>query len=81
MHLFACEQVFTYLDRWCKTHKFDGDGKKVAPIYLIFVVDGRIDPYKKNRNYGHELKRKKIDALRRKLKDNASALDAGDLHR
>ena len=81
MHLFGCEQVFTFLDRWCKTHKFDGDGKKVAPIYLIFVVDGRIDPCKQNRNYVHELKKKKIAALSRQLKEKTSAIDAKDLQR
>ena len=85
MRLFVCTQVFAYLDRWNKVHKFDGDGKKILPVYLIFVVDGRIDPYKISRNYGHDLKKKKVDSLRRRLiakwKKEGSVPDSDDLRR
>ena len=52
-------KVFTYLDKWSRAHNFEGNnGKKMDPVYLIFVVDGRIDPCKKSRNNKHEMKKK-----------------------
>ena len=75
--VFLVSQVFTYLERWSRAHKFEGsrqgDAKKVEPIYLIFVVDGRIDPCKRSRNYKHESNEKKLAALRRKINETASA--------
>lgn len=46
---FICLQTFAYLDRWCKTHNFDGTNTKKGekqPVHIIFVVDGRIDQFK-----------------------------------
>ena len=74
-------KVFTYLDRWSRAHNFEGNnGKKMDPVYLIFVVDGRIDPCKKSRNNKHEMKKKKLAALGRKIRQQ-SAPDADDLQR
>ena len=62
MCVFVGTKVFTYLQRWSRAHNFEGcrrgDANKMDPIYLIFVVDGRIDPCKKSRNKKHEMKKK-----------------------
>ena len=60
-------QVFAYLDKWCKTHRFDGTEAGVEPIFLIFVIDGKIDPLKISRNAAHDLKRSQFLKLREKL--------------
>ena len=85
MRVFVDTKVFTYLERWSRAHNFDGcrrgDAYKMDPIYLLFVVDGRIDPCKRSRNYTHELNKKKLAALRRMIKATTSAPDADDLQK
>ena len=48
--LFFDRQSFRYFDRWCETHRFDGNGKDFKEVKIISVVDGRIDPTKLARN-------------------------------
>ena len=63
-----CAQVFAYLERWCAKHNLAGDhAKKVAPIHLIFVVDGRIDACKLSRNENHERRQLELRQLRQKV--------------
>ena len=71
-------QVFQTLDRWCQIHGFDGDGKKIKPVKIIAVTDGRIDPTKVSRNAKHDSRQQELAILRDRLasSDDADPADA-----
>ena len=60
-------QVLQILARWCQIHGFDGDGKKIKPVKIIAVIDGRIDPTKVSRNVKHDNRQKELAILRDRL--------------
>ena len=60
-------QVFAFLDKWCQTHGFDATEAGDESIYLIFVLDGRIDQCKIGRNAAHDSKKAEFLELRERL--------------
>ena len=73
---FIYLQVFTYLDRWYKTHGFS----RAEPVQLIFVVDGMIDRCKVSRNKKHEERRAELKTLRGIITSSTSP-EPGDVKR
>ena len=67
--------VFTYLDRWCRIHGFDGNNKGLKPVYIIFVVDGRIDPCKISRNKLHDDRQRELTLLRKRISSGNESAD------
>lgn len=53
-------QAFTYLDRWCERHSLN-------EVHIIFVIDGRVDPFKVSRNRLHERRKRELQTLKRRI--------------
>ena len=59
------------MDDWCEKHGFDGDAKTKS-IYIIFVVDGMIDPCKICRNTTHNQRQTQLKELWQRITNKRS---------